>query len=152
MGNLVAPNIEQLIAEWEKDARVDTTNAGGEMINIPILHSKYSKYLSMHKLAKAKREQELASLRKLKWMHINGKLSQEELQELGWEPYVLTILKPDQPMVLDADPAIQKINAQITFHEECVSFCVYVMKELNNRTWQMKEWMAWERFDGGHGK
>jgi hypothetical protein len=34
-------------------------------------------------------------------------------------------------------------------HEEIVEFCKQVLKELNNRTWQLKEYMSWERFIGG---
>jgi len=150
MSKYVAPNLDELITEWETDSKVDTTNPGGEMIRIPVVHSKYNKYLSLHKLQGARREAEYAKLRKSKWMYYNGKLSQEELAKLGWEPFPFT-LKADLNTYMDADDDIIKAKSALAFHDECVSFCTYVMKELNNRTWQMKEWMAWERFErGGH--
>lgn len=148
MSKYVAPNIDELISEWEKDAQVDTTNPGGEMIRIPVVHSKYNKYLSLHKLAKARREAEFDKLRKLKWMYYNGKLSQQELNDLGWDPFPFT-LKSDVNVYMDADDDIIKAKSTLSFHDECISFCTYVMKELNNRTWQMKEFMAWERFERG---
>ena len=148
MSKYEAPNLDQLISEWETDARIDTTNAGGEMTRIPVLHSKYNKYLSLHKMAQVRREDEFNKLRKLKWMYYNGKLDQQQLAELGWDPFPFT-LKSDLNVYLESDDDLAKKKAQISFHEECVSFCVYVMKELNNRTWQMKEWMAWERFERG---
>lgn len=148
MSNLIAPNLDQLISEWETDARIDTTNAGGEMTRIPVLHSKYNKYLSLHKIAKAKREAEYNQIRKAKWMYYNGKMTQEDLAEFGWEPFPFT-LKADLNVYMESDNNLVKIKSQITFHEECASFCANVMKELNNRTWQMKEWMAWERFERG---
>ena len=148
MSKYEAPNLDQLISEWETDARIDTTNAGGEMTRIPVLHSKYNKYLSLHKMAKVRREDEFNKLRKVKWMYYNGKLDQQQLAELGWDPFPFT-LKSDLNVYLESDDDLAKKKAQISFHEECVSFCVYVMKELNNRTWQMKEWMAWERFERG---
>ena len=148
MSNLVAPNLDQLISEWETDARIDTTDAGGQMVKIPVLHSKYNKYLSLHKLAQSRREAEYNKLRKRKWMYYNGKLTQQELVDLGWDPFPFT-LKSDLAVYMESDEDLEKIKSQITFHEECVSFCTYVMKELNNRTWQMKEWMAWERFERG---
>jgi len=150
MSKYVAPNLDELIAEWEIDAKVDTTNPGGEMIRIPIVHSKYNKYLSLHKMTGARREGEFNKLRKTKWMYYNGKLTQQELTALGWEPFPFT-LKADLNLYMDADDDIIKAKAGLTFHDECVSFCTYVMKELNNRTWQMKEFMAWTRFEsGGH--
>lgn len=148
MSKYEAPNLDQLISEWEIDARIDTTNAGGEMTRIPVLHSKYNKYLSLHKMAQVRREDEFNKLRKLKWMYYNGKLDQQQLADLGWDPFPFT-LKSDLNVYLEADDDLAKKKAQIAFHEECVSFCVLVMKELNNRTWQMKEWMAWERFERG---
>jgi hypothetical protein len=148
MEKLVAPNIEQLIEEWETDAKVDTTAPGREMIRIPIIHSKYNKYLSLHKLAAARRGIEFDKLRKAKWMYYNGKMTQEDLTELGWEPFPFT-LKADLNIYMESDSDLQRIRSQIAFHDECVSFCTYVMKELNNRTWQMKEFMAWERFERG---
>jgi len=151
MSTYEAPTLEKLIGEWENDAKIDTTDAGMEMIRIPLLHSKYNKYLSLHKLAIARREAELYRLRKQKWMYYSGKLSQEELANLGWEQFPF-LLKTDMSIFMDGDIDIQKIGAQITIHEECVSFCTYVMKELASRTYQIKEWMAWERFTGGHGK
>lgn len=148
MAKYVAPNLDELIAEWETDSKVDTTNPGAEMIRIPVVHSKYNKYLSLHKLQSARREAEFAKLRKTKWMYYNGKLSQEELTTLGWEPFPFT-LKADLNLYMEADDDIIKMKSTISFHEECASFCAYVMKELNNRTWQMKEFMAWERFERG---
>lgn len=149
---LEVPTINQLIAEWERDAKVDTTAPGKEVTGIPILHSKYNKWLSMHKLAAVKASIEYNKLYKLKWMYYNGKLPQEDLQALGWEPFRHTILKPDTGMFIEADQEVADLHAKVKLHEECVSFCTYVMKELNNRTWQMKEWMAWERFERGDGR
>jgi hypothetical protein len=36
-----------------------------------------------------------------------------------------------------------------TVHQEVVDFCGSVLKELNNRTWQMKSLIDWERFTSG---
>jgi hypothetical protein len=148
MSKYVAPNLDELIAEWEIDSKVDTTNPGGEMIRIPVIHSKYNKYLSLHKMSKARRAAELSTLQKKKYLYYSGKMTQEEMTELGWEPFRF-LLKSDLSVFMDSDDDLQKIGAIIAFHDECVSFCTYVMKELNNRTWQMKEWMAWERFERG---
>ena len=141
--------MSELIKQWEEDAPVDTTNASGEIARIPLLHSKYNKYLSLHKLSCIRKMQKLDVLRKDKWLWINGKLSQEQLTEMGWEPFQLTILKPDQQMWLDADEDIQKLKGGIAFSEECVSFCTYVMKELNNRSYELRAFMDWEKFTSG---
>ena len=148
MSKLEAPTLEQLIDQWESDSKLDITEPGKEMIRIPLLHSKYNKYLALHNLAKKRKENELARMRKIKWMYYNGKLSQQELIDLGLEPFAFT-LKSDLSVYMEADPDVQVREDAVTVHEQCINFCVNVMKELNNRTWQMKEYMAWERFIQG---
>jgi hypothetical protein len=148
MSKFVAPSIDELFTEWGTDSKIDTTHPGAEMTNIPVIHSKYNKYLTLHKLQKSRREAELNKLRKTKWMYYNGKLSQQELTALGWDPFPFT-LKSDLNVYMDADEDVAKLRSLITLHEECASYCTYIMKELNNRTWQMKEFMAWERFERG---
>lgn len=147
------PTIQQLFDEWDRDSKIDTTNPKAEVVGIPVLHAKYNKWLSMHKLAAVKADIEYNKLYKLKWMYYNGKMnSPEELAEHGWEPFRHTILKPDTGMFIEADQDVADALAKVKLHEECVSFCTYVMKELNSRTFQMKEWMAWERFERGENR
>jgi hypothetical protein len=87
-------------------------------------------------------------MRKLKWMYYNGKLSGDELEKYGWEQFPFT-LKQDITVYMDGDDDLCKLQAKKAYHEECSSFCINVMKELNNRTWQLKEFMGWERFING---
>lgn len=148
MSKLEAPGLEQLITEWEKDAEIDRTEPAREIIRIPILHNKYNKYLMLHNLAVKRTIIELAGIRKLKWLYYNGKLSQQELADLGLEPFPFT-LKSDLGVYMEADDDMAKMNRKKAYHEEASNFCQNVMKELNNRTWQLKEFMAWERFVSG---
>ena len=142
------PTIEELISQWEKDSTLDITEPGKEIIRIPLLHSKYNKYLSLHNLSSKKCAIELAKLKKLKWLFYTGKLDQDELQELGWEPFRFT-LKSDISVYIDGDDDLNKLKRRQSYHEEAASFCINVMKELNNRTWQLKEYIGWEKFIQG---
>jgi hypothetical protein len=145
---LEAVAIEQIMSEWTKDSNVDSTEPGKEIIRIPILHNKYNKFLSAHNLAAKKIAIEYNKLRKLKWMYYNGKLSQEELDKYGWEQFPF-VLKQDLAMHLEGDDDLTRLQAKKSYHEEAAAFCVNVMKELNNRTWQLKEYMSWEKFIHG---
>lgn len=139
------PTLEDLMDNWERDSKVDSTEPGKEVIRVPVLHNKYNKFLSQHNLALKKCVMDVAKMRKLKWMYYNGKLTQEELEKFGWEPFPFT-LKADLNIYMDADDDLQRLNAKKALHEECVSFCTNVMKELNNRTWQLRSFMDWEKF------
>jgi hypothetical protein len=134
--------------QWEKDSEVDITEPGREIIRIPILHNKYNKYLSLHNLSAKKAEIEFAKMKKLKWLYYTGKLDQDELDKLGWEPFRFT-LKSDIGVYLDADDDLNKLKRKHAYHEEAASFCTNVMKEISNRTWQLKEYIGWEKFVQG---
>jgi len=137
--------LEEVMEKWERDSKVDSTEPGKEVIRVPVLHNKYLKILSQHNLALKKAQMDLAKMRKVKWMYYNGKLTQEELEKFGWEPFPFT-LKADLGTYMDADDDIQRLKAKTYLHEECVSFTTSVLKELNNRTWQLRSFMDWEKF------
>lgn len=145
---LEAISLEQIANEWEKDSKMDTTEPGKEMVRIPILHNKYNRFLSAHNLAAKKAIIELNKMRKLKWMYYNGKLSQEELDKYGWEQFPFT-LKQDLNVYLDGDEDMAKLQAKKSYHEEAANYCIYVMKELHSRTFQLKAYMEWEKFIHG---
>ena len=145
---LEPPSFENLIEQWEKDSVIDSTEPGKEIIRIPILHNKYNKFMSLHNLAGKRASLEYDRVKKLKWMYYTGKLDQEELDKLGWEPFRFT-LKSDISVYLDGDEDLTKLKRKKAYHEEAASFCTNVMKELNNRTWQLKEYMGWEKFIQG---
>ena len=79
--------LEKILHEWEKDAVIDQTEPGKELIRIPLLHSKYLNFLTKHKMASKKVNYDYLRMRKVKWEYYTGKMSQEELAEYGWEPF-----------------------------------------------------------------
>ena len=142
------PPLETIIEQWEKDSDVDSTEPGKEIIRIPLLHNKYNKFLSLHNLSAKKAAIEYDRMKKLKWMYFTGKLDQEELDKLGWEPFRFT-LKSDINVYLDGDDDLNKLKRKKSYHEETAKFCENVMKELNSRTYQLKAYMDWEKFIQG---
>lgn len=145
---LQAPSLESLIDSWTKDSAVDSTDPGKEILRIPILHNNYNKYLTLHNLATKRAILEISKLRKVKWAYYTGKMSDEELKECGWEPFQF-VLKSDISVYIEGDVDLIALQRKKAYHEEASNFCQNVMKELNNRTWQLKEFMAWERFING---
>jgi hypothetical protein len=146
--SLQPPSIEDLIKFWEKDSQIDITEPGREILQIPKLHSKYVKFLTLHNLAAKRCAIEFNKLKKLKWLYYNGKMSKEELEKLNWEPFRFT-LKSDLAVYIESDQELNKISSKKSYHEEASAFCTHVLKELSNRTWQLREYMTHERFIQG---
>jgi hypothetical protein len=141
-------NLEQVLDYWKKDAEIDQTEPGKELIRIPILHSKYLNILTKHKIASKKAFFDYNRMKKVKWEYYTGKMSQEELEQYGWEPFQFT-LKSDIGTYLESDSDLIKLLEKKVYHEEVVSVIESIMNELKQRTWQLRDYISWEKFVGG---
>jgi hypothetical protein len=141
-------NLEQILKSWETDAVIDQTEPSKELIKIPKLHSKYLNVLVKHKMASKKAHYDYLRMRKIKWEYYTGKMSKEELEEHGWEPFQFT-LKSDINTYLESDNDLIKLLQKKVYHDEVVGVIESIMKELNSRTYQLKDFISWEKFIGG---
>ncbi len=87
-------------------------------------------------------------IKKLKWEYYTGKLDNEQLGHYGWEPFPFT-LKSDIATYMDSDDDINKHLVKKIMHDEIVELCQSILKELNSRTFQLRDFIAWERFIQG---
>lgn len=140
--------LEQILKMWESDAEIDQTEPSKELLKIPKYHSKYLGILTKHKIAAKKANFDYLRMRKTKWEYFTGKLSQEELEEYGWEPFQFT-LKSDINTYLEADKDLIKLLEKKVYHEECISVIESIMNELKQRTWQLRDFISWEKFVSG---
>jgi len=141
-------NIEQILNLWTADSDIDHTEPGKELLKIPKLHNKYLTILTKHKMAGKKANFDYLRMRKTKWEYYTGKLSKEELDQFGWEPFQFT-LKSDISTYLESDQDLIKLLEKKIYHEEAVSVIEAIMGELKQRTWQLRDFITWERFIGG---
>lgn len=142
--------IDALTEEWIKDAGWDETDPHKAVANIPKLHSKYLRITTHHNLIVKKLQADYNTRRKVKWDYYNGDLNNpEDLERYGLEPMTKKVMRADLQHWLDSDTELNNILLKKVMHEEIVDFCKSVLKELNNRTFQLKSYMDWERFIGG---
>jgi hypothetical protein len=141
-------NLEQVLKLWERDSDIDQTEPGKELLKIPKLHVQYLSILTKHKIASKKAHFDYLRMRKLRLDYYAGRLSQEELLEYGWEPFQF-VLKTDINAYLEADINLIKLLEKKVYHEEVVSVIESIMSELKQRTWQLRDFISWEKFIGG---
>jgi hypothetical protein len=141
-------NLEQILKYWEKDSQIDQTEPSKELIRIPILHSQYLNILTKHRIAVKKATFDYQRMRKTKWEYYTGKMSQEDLQQYGWLPFAFT-LKSDVSTYLEADNDLIKFLEKKAYHEEVVAVVESIMNELKQRTWQLRDYISWEKFVAG---
>ena len=141
--------LDELSQEWIQDAKIDTTELGIASLKIPELHSKYLKiYFDERRKLKAL-EFQSKDLSLKKYEYYNGKLSQEELDELDWEPFAKRLMKNEVDMYLDSDKDIIHNNVRIITQKEKLAFLEEVLKNVNQRNFQIKNAIEWKKFTQG---
>ena len=140
--------LDELLEEWRKDSDIDRTEPGKALLDIPKLHSKYLNILSRHRLLSKEAEFKYNKMKKVKWEYYTGKLDDDELKKYGWEPFPF-VLKSDITTYLESDEDLNKYLAQKRMHEEIVEVCQSIMKELSARTFQLRDFISWEKFIQG---
>jgi Recombination, repair and ssDNA binding protein UvsY len=143
-------DIFKIIEMWEKDSVIDQTDPSRELIRIPILHSKYVREHVLHSLASKQCAIELSKMKKLKWEYYQGRLDESELKKYGWEPFRF-VLKQDISTYLESDEDLTKLNAKKSLHDQAVTACEMIIKEINSRTYQLRAFIDFERFVHGQG-
>jgi len=140
--------IDDLLEMWRQDCDIDKTEPDRELLNIPKLHSKYLNILSQHRMLSKQSEFKYNKMKKLKWEYYTGKLDDDQLKQYGWEPFPY-ILKSDLSTYLESDEDLNKHIASKAVHDEIVELCTTILKELNSRTFQLRDFISWQKFIQG---
>ena len=142
--------LDEIINDWKSDSTIDETNPQQELIKTPLLHAKYIEIISQHRLASHKMKFEHSRMKKIRREYYMGNLDKETLDEYDWEQFDLKIgTKGNVEYYLDSDENLIKLLQKKAYHDECVSVCESIIKELQSRTWQLREYMAHSRFLAG---
>lgn len=142
--------LNDVLTYWEIDSEVDRTSPDSELLKIPKLHNKYLKILTQHRLASQKSKFEYSRMKKIRREYYLGALDEETLKEFGWPQFDLRLgTKQNIEMYLESDDNLIKLLEKKAYHDEVVFACESIMKELQSRTWQLKEFINWQRFTNG---
>jgi hypothetical protein len=138
---------------WAIDCVIDNTKLDESSRQTPILHAKYLELLSTYKLQMKRAEFQQKNLLKDKWLYYNGKMSQDDMIEKGWEPDPfngLKILKGDMDHYYDTDPEIQESELKIQYYKNVIDTLTEI---INNVTWRhqtISNMIKWKQFESGN--
>jgi hypothetical protein len=141
--------LDEIRDELQRDMVLDEVALDLESLKIPQLHGKYMNILMDERLSLRKLEADYKILLKAKWEYYTGKMSQEELAERGWQPFVLKILRNDLDLYLDSDTDLIKVSQKVAYQREKISLLEEVIKELNTRHWKIRNAIEWRKFTNG---
>ena len=94
---------------------------------------------------------EYAKMKKIRKEYYLGNLDRETLEEYKWEQFDLKIgTKGNIDLYLESDDYLIRLLEKKAYYDECIFICEAIIKELNNRTWQLREYMSHTRFLAGN--
>jgi len=141
--------LDQLYEMWSKDGEIDTADISGESANLPKLHNKYFQMYVKEGLKLRKLKTDYKQLYKVKNDYYRGDMDDEELKQYGWAPQPLKILRQDIPTYIEADDDIVNLTLKIAMQQAVVDYLDSIIKQINNRGYQLKTIVDWERFRTG---
>jgi hypothetical protein len=139
-------DIKQMV---ETDMKIDPTTLDRESLNIPQLHNKYLCIMIDEKLILKKQESDLAILRKNKWLYYLGKMSEEQLNELGWEAFELAITRQDVDRFMESDSDYITLSNKVELQKEKINYLENIIKSISNRIWNIRAAIDWHKFTQG---
>ena len=141
---------EEIQTLWTSDCNIDETELAQESVKIPQLHNKYLILYSNEKLRLKTQRFEHSKLVKLKKEYYGGRMSQEELEAVDWEPFQYKLLKADVEQYVDADDNVIESKKMLALQEEKVDYLEAIVKGLSTRGYLIKNAIDWKRFTEGH--
>lgn len=141
--------IEDILDMWKQDSVIQPHIVGNESLDTAKLHSKYLRFLTEERLKLRKLRTDYKILQKVKYEYYAGTLDQEELKDRNWSPFQIRVLKQDIPLYIDADQDIIALSLKIGLQEEKIEALESIMRSINNRGFQIKNYIDFIRFTNG---
>ena len=140
-------NLETLQDKWKEDSVIDPDKYGEESVRIPQLHMRYMEFYNTFSLMKKDRESEMRGLIKSKWVYYKGKAPSSVYKEMPFD-YKLTT-KEEVNMFIEGDEDVRKLQYKIEYVDQCLNYLDGVLRQINNRNFQIKNAIEWNRFQAG---
>ncbi len=134
---------------WREDAEIDPDNLHTESLNIPVLHSKYYDIYNNVLLLRKKAEQQRKNVRHERYEYFSGKADPDVYIE---NPFPKKIRdKETMQKYLDADTKLSGVSLKIDYYDTMLKFLEEILKQISNRTYQIKNAIEFMRFSSGLG-
>ena len=122
-------DLEGIQEMWKKDSNIDPDNLHTESLNIPVLHAKYFEmYNTILLLRKADPD-----------VYVTNPFPKKIRDKDTMQKY------------LDADERLSTVSLKIEYYDTMLKFIEEILKQITNRTYQIKNAIEFMRFTSGLG-
>ena len=142
-------DLDSIQEMWKKDSDIDRDNLHEESLKIPSLHAKYFELYNTIFLLRKKAEQQRKNIKHERYEYFSGKADPDVYVE---NPFPKKIRDKDtMQKYLDADEKLSQINLKIDYYETQLNYIESILKQISNRTYQIKNAIEWSKFIAGYG-
>jgi hypothetical protein len=142
-------DISMIKSMWEKDSQIDIDNLHEESLKVPVLHSKYYDIFNNLVLLKAKAEQQRKNVRHERYEYYSGKADPDVYVK---DPFPKKVRDKDaMNKYLDADQKLSSISMKIEYYQVMINYVDSILKQISNRTYQIKNSIEFLKFQAGYG-
>lgn len=142
-------DFSELKSLWDQDSQIDSKNLDTESLRIPRLHSKWYNFLIDCRIEYKKEELAFAKEKINAKNYYNGDYSPDDkrFKSLGHQNRKLK--SEDMNDFVSADTDLQKIKLKMFLAQEKMEFILSVIKQINDRNFQISNAIKWRKFMGG---
>ena len=142
-------DLDKIQEMWEKDSKLDNDNLHEESLKIPSLHAKYFEMYNTIFLMRRKSEQQRKNIRHERYEYFSGKADPDVYVESPFPKKIRD--KETMQKYLDADEKLSGVSLKIDYYETMLVYIESILKQINNRTYQIKNAIEFMRFNAGLG-
>ncbi|MBU88971.1 MAG: hypothetical protein CMA57_01030 [Euryarchaeota archaeon] len=142
-------DLDKIQEMWEKDSKLDSDNLHEESLKIPSLHAKYFEMYNTIFLMRRKSEQQRKNIRHERYEYFSGKADPDVYVESPFPKKIRD--KETMQKYLDADEKLSGVSLKIDYYETMLVYIESILKQINNRTYQIKNAIEFMRFNAGLG-
>tara|TARA_B100001113_G_scaffold352803_1_gene355168 strand:- start:1097 stop:1549 length:453 start_codon:yes stop_codon:yes gene_type:complete len=141
--------VEAIQSMWDKDSNMNQDELDSESLKIPQLHAKYYDLYNTILLMRKRDEQQYNNTLLERRNYYTGKATADIYAE---EPFPYKVRdKEDLKLYLEADQKLSKTKLKIEYYDTMLRYLEEILKQVSNRTYQIKNAIEWRRFSAGYG-
>lgn len=145
--------LEEIMIMWAVDSKLDWSAPDKASIDIPAMHNKYLKQHTNSRMLWRKKKKEYKELELTMTQYYQGDLNhKEDLEELGLEPFQRKLgTKGNFEKYMNGDERLMEAALKLGYLEEKIDYCATVMKQINNMSFNLNNFIKWQIFTNGSG-
>jgi len=132
---------------WKRDSVIDSDLYCEESTRIPQLHQKYMELFNTFFLMQKEQEAKLKTTKRDKWLYYKGRAPASVYKDAPFDLKLTT--REEIDMFIEADEEYQKVILKLDYIGQVLAFLDSVLRQLNNRTFQIKNAIEWQKFQNG---